>query len=78
MSKMSRKVIAIALLLYAGSFLAFYIGSIPPPPSSINVYLITEVNAPPDWTMWTYLSCTMFVFAVGFTIAAIKLRNMTS
>ncbi len=68
MNKTAVKVLVVALLLYAGSFLIAYIGSLPPSPDE---FVIED----PPYTIWNYLSLLMLLFAVGCTIAAIKLRK---
>ena len=67
MNGTAKKVLALALLLYAGSIASLLIDQ-RQPPSDVFV-------AEGTWTVRTYLTCALFIAAVGLTIAAAKLRN---
>jgi hypothetical protein len=56
----------VATFLYVGSFVVFVYGRIQDP--------FVE-HGSPDWSAVDYAACVMFVFALGCSLAAFKLKD---
>jgi hypothetical protein len=71
MKSQSMKVLLAAVVSYLGAYIANYISKIPPPPPTYSV--MTCIGEP--WSVWNYLSLVSMIFALGLTIAGIKLMR---
>jgi hypothetical protein len=69
MKSTPKKVFLAAVLFYFGSFGSAYIDQLPQ--QSVEGFTISDHN----WSIWHYLSLLLLMFAVGLTIAGIKLRR---
>jgi hypothetical protein len=69
LSKTTIKILGVAVLLYASSYVVFRVGRHFNP----DIYFGTEDLW--QFTMWDYVSCGLLVAAVGGTVAALRLRD---
>lgn len=72
MKSMPKRVFLAAVILYFGSFVSAYIDLLPQQTvEGLDVFTISDRS----WSMWHYASLLLLMCAVGFTVAAIKLRR---
>lgn len=60
----------VATFLYIGSFIAYVYGRI-----QDRVQYPFPEHGSPDWSAVDYAACVMFVFALGCSLAAFKLKD---
>jgi hypothetical protein len=69
MSKTVKRVLLVASLLYATSFVTCLTGN------ELNPIPLYLEDVSPPWTAWDYVSCVLLLFAVDSTLAAVWLQS---